>query len=345
MTTLDVNHRPAQSVTKKLRKYVVKNSFQDFLPEITDFEIIEVPIYGLEDGQFLVKTQYISVDPYMRSFAEDLEVPYDQFGFQVGKVIESKNDEFPVNATVVSHSGWKDHVILDGSTDEMFGIKPYLPNIGNMPVSLSIGALGMPGITAYLGLTEILKPKQGEVVCVTSAAGAVGSLVGQIAKLKGCIVIGFTGSDRKAKLLKEEFGFHHALNYKTILDVKQSLKSIAPRGVDCYFDNVGGVLSDAIMDCMNEQGRVAVCGAISTYGQRLPRRRKPNTPISVSVESFSFTQWDLPRQRNALAQLKDWIQKGTVKAKETVANGFEALPNTFVALLHGDNIGKSIVRI
>lgn len=330
---------------RKLRKFRVKEAFKEFLPQITDFEIVEEPITSLKPGEFLVKAKFISVDPYMRAFAEDYEVPYDQFGFQVGIVTESKNDDFPVNTHVVSHSGWADYVKLDGSSDEMFGITPYVPDIGNMPLSLSLGALGMPGMTAYLGLLEICKPKRGDIVCVTSAAGTVGSLVGQIAKLMGCVVIGFTGSDKKVKVLKEEFGFHHAFNYKTIEDVKHSLLSIAPKGLNVFFDNVGGVLADTIMECMTEHGRVAVCGAISTYGQSLPRRRKPNTLISVNVESFSFTQWDWPRQSAALAQLKDWIQKGTVKAKETVANGFEQLPVMFVAMLKGENMGKSVVKI
>ncbi|XP_063831144.1 prostaglandin reductase 1-like [Ostrinia nubilalis] len=330
---------------RKVRKYVVKAAFKDFLPQKSDFEIIEESIMPLSSQEFLVKAEYISVDPYMRSFAEDIEVPYDQFGFQVGKVIESKNPEFPVNCHVVSHSGWQDHVVLDGSSDDMFGIKPYIPDIGNMPLSLSIGALGMPGITAYLGLLEICKPKQGEIVCVTSAAGAVGSLVGQVAKLMGCTIIGFAGSDKKVQVLKQEFGFHHAINYKTTANVKDTLSKIAPHGIDCYFDNVGGELAEIIMENMKEHGRVAVCGAISTYGMGVPRRKKPNTRVSVNVESFSFTQWDWPRQREALNQLKDWIQKGTIKAKETVTNGFEELPATFVAMLKGESIGKAVVKI
>lgn len=330
---------------KKVRKYVVKTAFKDFLPEKSDFEIIEESIIPLSAGEFLVKAEYISVDPYMRSFAENIEVPYDQFGFQVGKVIESKNEEYPVNSHVVSHSGWKDYVVLNGNSDAMFCIKPYIPDIGRMPLSLSIGALGMPGITAYLGLLEICKPKHGEIVCVTSAAGAVGSLVGQIARLKGCVVIGFAGTDTKVQVLKQEFGFHHAINYKTERDIKATLRKIAPNGIDCYFDNVGGELMKIIMECMKEYGRVAVCGAISTYGMDVPRQTKPNTRISVNVEAFSFTQWDWSKQSDALKQLKEWIQKGTVKAKETVANGFEELPATFIAMLKGESIGKAIVKI
>ncbi|CAG9789180.1 unnamed protein product [Diatraea saccharalis] len=148
---------------RKLRKFVVKNAFKGFLPKSTDFEIVKEYIIPIKTGEFLVKAAYISVDPYMRSFANDLEVPYDQFGFQVGKIIESKNSDFPVDTHVVSHSGWRDYVVLDGSEDEMFAMRPYKPEIGNLPLSLSVGVLGMPGITAYLGLLEICKPKHGEI--------------------------------------------------------------------------------------------------------------------------------------------------------------------------------------
>ncbi|KAJ0173843.1 hypothetical protein K1T71_010992 [Dendrolimus kikuchii] len=329
---------------QKLRKYIVKNEFQAYLPQRSDFEIVREVILPIRNGEFLVKTEYVSVDPYMRSFATDLSVPYDQFGFQVGKVIDSKNPDYPKDSYVVSHSGWRDYVVLDGQPDEIFNIVPYKPQIESLPISLAIGALGMPGITAYLGLLEICAPRTGEVVCITSAAGAVGSLVGQIAKLKGCVVIGFTGSDEKVDVLKRDLGFHYAFNYKTETDVKETLRSVV-KGIDCYFDNVGGDLASAIMECMNEQGRVAVCGAISTYGERTSRHKKLKMPVSVKIEAFSFTQWEWPKQCEALNNLKEWVKKGTIKAKETIANGFEELPDTFVAMLKGESIGKALVKI
>lgn len=328
----------------KILKYVVKNPFKDFLPEPGDFELrdeICPPI--LKNGQFLVKTEYISTDPYMRSFANKRIAPYEQFGFQVGKVIETKNSEYPVTMTVVSHSGWRDYAILDGEPDLIFGIKPYDPQIGDLPMSLAIGALGMPGMTAYLGLLNICQPKPGEVVCISSAAGAVGSIVGQIAKLKGCIVIGFAGTDEKVCILMEELGFDHAFNYKTVKDVKEAIFSVS-KGVDCYFDNVGGDLSVAVMDCMRSHGRVAVCGSTSSYGN--PAQMKmPKIPHTVTVQGFSFTQWSWQEQRAAIQQIKEWIANGSIKVKESITNGFEELPSAFIAMLRGDMVGKVVVKL
>lgn len=334
-------------VFKKMEmcKYVVKKPFKGFLPEVGDFELWNEqypPI--LKNGQFLVKAEYISTDPYLRSFANKRIAPYEQFGFQVGKVIESKNPEYPVSMNVVSHSGWRDYVVLNGERDHTFGIKPYDPQVGDLPLSMAVGALGMPGMTAYFGLLEICKPKSGEVVCVTSAAGAVGSIVGQIAKLKGCFVIGFAGSDEKVRILTEELGFDHVFNYKTVKDVKAAIFSVS-NGIDCFFDNVGGDLSRAILECMKPNGRVAVCGSISSYGNPKHMNTPPIVNPLVQIKPFSFTQWDWKAQKAAMLQLREWIEAGTIRVKESVTNGFEELPGTFIAMLRGDMIGKVVVKV
>lgn len=324
-------------------KYKVVNKFTDYLPKTNDFEVVHEKMPDMKPGEFLVKAEYISVDPYLRSFASRRKVPYEQFSFQVGKVVESNNPEYPLKTYVVSHSGWRDYTILNGDADDIFGIKPYEPQIGDLPRSIAVGALGMPGMTAYLGFLEICKPKTGDVVCVTSAAGAVGSLVGQIAKLRGCTVIGFAGSPEKVQMLIDELGFDYAFNYKTEEDIKKAIKSVVP-GIDCYFDNVGGELSANILECMNENGRVAECGSISTYGGPY-QHKKPKVHSSVKIASFSFTQWDWEQQSSTIRQLKDWIQQGHIKVKETVVNGFEELPDTFIAMLKGKNVGKSVVKV
>nr|QLI62147.1 alcohol dehydrogenase 6 [Streltzoviella insularis] len=328
---------------RKLRKYTVRNAFKGFLPKRSDFETVEEQIPTLQNGEFLIKTEYISVDPYMRSFANGRRTPYDQFGFQVGKVIESKNSEYPTGVYVVSHSGWRDFAVLNGEPDDMFNMKPYQPPIGDLPISISLGALGMPGMTAYLGLLEICKPKRNNIICVTSAAGAVGLLVGQIARLKGCTVIGFTGSDEKVHILKQEYGFHHVFNYKSTTNIRDTLKLIAPSGINCFFDNVGGELSAAIMDCMQENGQVAICGSISNYGDSSSHHIKQK--YHYKIEAFSFTQWEWSEQSHALTQLKIWIDKGDIKVKETVTDGFEKLPHAFVGMLKGENVGKAVVKI
>uniref|UniRef100_A0A2A4IYS0 15-oxoprostaglandin 13-reductase n=1 Tax=Heliothis virescens TaxID=7102 RepID=A0A2A4IYS0_HELVI len=327
----------------KIHKYVVKSNFEQFLPHPGDFEVQQENFTKLKDGQFLVKTEYISTDPYLRSFGNGRIAPYDQFGFQVGKVIESKNSGYPVNMNVVSHSGWRDYAVLTGEPDNIFGIKPYDPQIGELPLSLALGTLGMPGMTAYLGLLEICKPRSGDVVCVSSAAGAVGMVAGQIAKLKGCIVIGFAGSLEKVRYLTEELGFDHAFNYKIEKDIRGAIHSVVS-GVDCYFDNVGGDLTAAILQCMKRNGRIAVCGSISTYGN--PTQQKvPTIPHTVKVQSFSFTQWSWPEQRIALKQLKQWVDLGSIKVKETVIHGFDDLPHAFISMLRGDHIGKVVVKV
>ncbi|CAH0593999.1 unnamed protein product [Chrysodeixis includens] len=325
-------------------KYQVNNQFKDFLPDPGDFELIHENIPPIKQGEFLVKAKFISTDPYLRSFANRSSVPYEQFGFQVGRVVESKHPDYPATMNVVSHSGWRDYTVLNGDPDEIFNIKPYNAPVGNLPLSYAVGALGMPGMTAYLGLLEICRPEAGEVVCVSSAAGAVGSLVGQIAKLQGCTVIGFAGTDAKVDMLRNELKFDHAFNYKATKDVKGAIRSVT-HGIDCYFDNVGGTLSAQVMECMNENGRVAVCGSISLYGKNSSPRKKPHLPASVTGVSFSFTQWNLEQQGAALAQLKTWIEQGKIQAKETIVKGFEGLPNTFIGMLRGDYVGKTVVKV
>ncbi|XP_049877904.1 prostaglandin reductase 1-like [Pectinophora gossypiella] len=328
---------------RKARKYMVKKAFDENTPTPAMFLIEEETLPPVKNGEFLVQAEYISVDPYMRSFASNYKTPYLQFAFQVGQVIESKNKEFPVNSYVVSHSGWCDYVVLNDQPDEIFSIKPYQPDLGNLSRSLAIGALGMPGMAAYLGFLEVCKPNKGEVVVVTSACGAVGSLVGQIARIKGCTVIGFTGSDQKVNVLKE-LGFNHAFNYKSNLNVVETIKNISSRGVDCYFDNVGGALSRAVMECMADKARIAICGSISSY-DKTARQKHSNASMSVHIESFSFTQWDWETQKNALKQIRTWIESGKITVKETVTKGFDKLPDAFIGMLKGENIGKALVKV
>ncbi|KAI5634737.1 zinc-binding dehydrogenase domain-containing protein [Phthorimaea operculella] len=331
----------------KIRKYMVQEAFKHETPTKAMFKIVEEPMPKLRNNECLVKAEYISVDPYMRAFASGQQVPYLQFGFQVGKVIESNNKEYPVNTYVVSHSGWCDYTVIDGSPDEMFNMKPYTPDIGALSLSLAVGALGMPGITAYLGFLEICKPQKEETVCVTSACGAVGSLVGQIAKIKGCTVIGITGTDEKVKILTDDFGFDYAFNYKKEKNLTEAIKTTVVKTIDCYFDNVGGEISNQIMSCLSKKARVAICGAISTYEKESgpASRTRSKSSFDAKVEAFSFSQWEWKTQREALKQIRQWIEKGNIKVKETITEGFEKLPDAFIAMLKGENIGKAVVKV
>uniref|UniRef100_A0A2A4J401 Prostaglandin reductase 1 n=1 Tax=Heliothis virescens TaxID=7102 RepID=A0A2A4J401_HELVI len=293
-----------------------------------------------------------SVDPYLRLYKPH-PLPYDQPGFQVGLVIESKAPKFPVGTRIVSHKGWCDYFITDTnnaySDNEMFGQLYKLPKLDGFPNSLAIGAVGMPGASAYFGFLDVCEPKAGETVVVTGAAGAVGSIVGQIAKIKGCRVIGFAGSDDKVKWL-EEIGFDKAINYKTA-DIKTALQEAAPNGVDCYFDNVGGEISSIIIYQMNQGGRVSVVGSISVYNEDYSNMPKATTlqlavvSKQLKIQGFSISECDLNRQFEAHKEVFKWIQSGQLKAREHVTEGFEKIFDAFVGLLKGENFGKAVVKL
>ncbi|XP_059048574.1 prostaglandin reductase 1-like [Achroia grisella] len=333
----------------KARKYVVKNHFQG-VPKLSDYEIVEEELPPLKDNEFLVKTEWISVDPYLRAYNSQINAPYDQFSFQIALVQESKNPDYPVGTRVVSHKGWCDYTIINPKLQSDFLDTVYtLPDLKGLSNSLALGAVGMPGATAYFGFLEICKPKPDETVVVTGAAGAVGSIVGQIAKIKGCKVIGFAGSDEKVQWLEKELGFDKAINYKTA-DVAKALKEAAPNGVDCYFDNVGGELSSVIINQLNVFGRVSVCGSISSYNDDLDKLPKASIvqPALVfrqlKVEGFIVSRWR-ERWSEAFTEIITWILNGKMKPREHVTEGFDNLFKAFTGMLAGENYGKAIVKV
>ncbi|XP_049869301.1 prostaglandin reductase 1-like [Pectinophora gossypiella] len=332
----------------KARKYVVKNLFQGF-PKKSDYEVVETELPPLKHGEILVKTEWVSVDPYLRAYNYLTPAPYDQFSYQVGVILESKSAQYPVGKRIVSHKGWCDYYVLDTTVEPEFFDRIYLlPNMQGISPSVAIGAAGMPGITAYFGFLEVCKPKEGETVVVTGAAGAVGSLVGQIAKIKGCKVIGFAGSDAKVQWLEKELGFDKAFNYKTV-DAYKALKEAAPKGVDCYFDNVGGEISSIIINQMNEYGRVAVCGSISAYNENPGNVPKASIlqPAVVSkqltISGFVVSRWT-DRWAEGVTQLITWIKEGKLKAREHITEGFDNVFDAFVGMLNGENTGKAVVK-
>ena len=303
---------------------------------------------SLSFSEILVQAEYLSVDPYMRAYMVRYKPGVTMIGGQVARIIESKNPKFPVGAFMVGSYGWRSHTIVNPSTQEKGDMSYLLPPLGKIPVSLGVGALGMPGNTAYFGFLELCQPKAGETVVVTGAAGAVGSMVGQIAKIKGCRVIGFAGSDDKCEWLEKELGFDKAINYKKG-DMRQALKEAAPKGVDCYFDNVGGELSSIIINEMNVFGRISVCGSISSYNT--DPKDLPKVPIlqpkvvfsQLRMEGFIVTRW-ADRWMEGITQNLKWIQEGKVKYHETVTEGFEQMPTAFIEMLRGANTGKAVVK-
>ncbi|CAG9856262.1 unnamed protein product [Phyllotreta striolata] len=332
----------------KAKKFVLRKIFDGFpKKEDMSLEVEELP--PLKDGEFLAEAAYLSVDPYMRAYVKPETWVFSEEAFiggQVAKIIESKNPKFPVGKYVVGSFGWRTHTISNGNATLVSTPTILLPDIGDLPVSVALGVLGMPGNTAYFGLLELCQPKPGETVVVSGAAGAVGSLVGQIAKIKGCTVIGIAGSDEKGKWLTGELGFDHFINYKTD-DVQSKLKKLAPKGVDCYFDNVGGELSSIVIYQMNKFGRISVCGSIANYNDTKRSQASVIQPPVVSqqlkMEGFIVTRW-INRWMEGINQNMQWIKEGKLKYEETVTEGFENMFEAFTDMLKGKNVGKAVVK-
>ncbi|QDT48064.1 Putative NADP-dependent oxidoreductase YfmJ [Symmachiella dynata] len=317
-------------------------------PQESDFALVETPIPELEEGQFLIHTTYLSVDPYMRgrmndrkSYAEPVKLGDVMVGEAVGKVVESKHPKFDVGDIVAGSIGWQEYCVTDGKDIRKV-------RTGNQPVSAALGVLGMPGLTAYFGLLEIADPAAGETVVVSGAAGAVGSTVGQIAKIRGCRVVGIAGTDEKVAYLTDELGFDAAFNYKTTKDYVAKLAELCPEGIDVYFDNVGGPITDAVFPLLNKHARVSVCGQISQYNatklEQGPRLLWKLIEKQARVEGFLVFQF-IDKFRTAMVDLAHWVEEGQLKYRENIEEGLENAPKIFLGLFDGENIGKQLVRV
>ncbi|MGA3295030.1 MAG: NADP-dependent oxidoreductase [Candidatus Acidiferrales bacterium] len=317
------------------------------MPKESDFRIVEAPIIALANGQILVRTFFLSVDPYMRgrmngvrTYADPVDIGQVMVGGTVGKVLQSLNSQFQAGDIVVGYWGWQEYAILDGR-----GLQKL--DASGAPVSTALGVLGMPGMTAYFGFLDICQPKPGETVVVSGAAGAVGSLVGQIAKIKGCRAVGTAGSDQKVAWLTGELGFDGAFNYKTTEDYVAKLKELCPKGIDCYFDNVGGNVTDAVLPVLNVRARISVCGQISQYNAANPELGVRPYVYLLSkqsrAEGFIISQF-ADRFPEGIAQMAQWLKEGNLKYREHVVTGFENAPRALIGVLQGDNTGKMLVR-
>ncbi|XP_064606425.1 prostaglandin reductase 1-like [Liolophura sinensis] len=325
------------------KKWILAHHF-DGQPKDSDLQLVEETLPDLKDGDVLIEAVFLSVDPYMRPYsARSLKEGDTMIGSQVAQVKESRNANFPKDSYVVANVGWRSHTV---TSDESL-LRP-VPPFGKLPLSYALGILGMPGMTAYFGLLEICHPKEGEVVLVNGAGGAVGSLVGQIAKLKGCKVIAFAGTEEKCRWLREDLKLDVVYNYKKVADQEKAIREAAPDGVDCFFDNVGGEAFTAGIHNMKTFGRVSLCGAISTYNAKGEELRGPyaNGIIisrQLKLEGFIVLRW-LPKWGDAIKETIGWIQQGKVQTKETVTEGFENMRAAFYGLFTGDNIGKAVVK-
>ncbi|WP_409296987.1 NADP-dependent oxidoreductase [Peribacillus sp. SCS-26] len=318
------------------------------MPDEGTFEFTNTEIPSPTYGEVLVRTLYVSVDPYMRGRMQDAESYVEPFplnevitGGVIGQVESSKSSRFNEGDIVIGMLGWQEYSLA--KEQEIRKIEK-----NGAPISAHLGILGMTGLTAYFGLLDIGKPKSGETVVVSGAAGAVGSVVGQIAKIQGCRVVGIAGSDEKIDYLINELGFDDAINYRTASDIEAELKEKCPDGVDVYFDNVGGDISDAVHTRLNRFARVPVCGAISSYNLKKPDTgpRVQSLLIKKSVLMQGFTVGNYSdRFKEGGSALGGWLVKGRLKYEETVKEGFDRIPEAFLDLFEGKNIGKQLVKV
>ena len=317
-------------------------------PKYDDFQLVAQPIPEPGDNEFLVQAIYLSVDPYMRgrmndvpSYAEPVGLGDVMVGESVGRVTRSNHSRFPEGTMVAGMFGWQEYAVSDGQA-----VRKLDPQCA--PVSTALHVLGMPGMTAYFGLFDVCQAKSGETFVVSAAAGAVGSIVGQLAKLTQCRAIGVAGSDEKIQFVTEELGFDGAWNYKKTDDYVAALRELCPRGIDAYFDNVGGPITDAVFPLLNVHARIAICGQISQYNledaEPGPRLLWHLIIKRAQVRGFLVMDY-LPRFREALTQLTDWYQAGKLKYRERITQGIENAPRAFLEMMQGANIGKQLVQL
>ncbi|MFJ6669911.1 NADP-dependent oxidoreductase [Actinosynnema sp. NPDC091369] len=316
-------------------------------PTPENFELVEVPLPEVADGQVLVRNQVMSVDPYMRgrmnagkSYVAPFEVGAALDGGAVGEVVASKAPGFEVGDTVLHGLGWREYAAVDAA--HATKVDPQAA-----PIGAYLGVLGMPGMTAYAGLLEVAAFKEGDVVFVSGAAGAVGQVAGQVARLRGAKrVIGSAGSDAKVEYLVEELGFDAAFNYKDG-PVGELLAQAAPDGIDVYFDNVGGDHLEAAIDAFTDHGRAALCGAISHYNTKTPiGPRNLGLAVGKRLTLRGFLVHDHKHLRaDFVREVGGWIDSGELRYRETVTEGLDRAPEAFIGMLRGENLGKALVTL
>ena len=317
------------------------------LPDETTFQLEEVPVAETGDGQVRVRTQWLSVDPYMRgrlrdapSYAPPVQLGEVMVGGGVGEVVESRAAGFATGDIVEGTFGWQTLATLDAQ-----GLRKVDPSLA--PVSTALGVLGMPGMTAYFGLTEAGQPKAGETVVVSAASGAVGALVGQIARIQGCRVVGIAGSEAKCAYVRDELGFDAVVSHHDA-DLGGALAKACPQGIDVYFDNIGGAVQDSILPLINLHARIVICGMIAeanlTKPELAPRPTRHLLVKRARMQGILVFDW-LDRYPEGIAQMAAWIKEGKIRYREDVMEGFERLPSAFLRLFSGENFGKQLVHV
>ena len=327
-------------------RQILLKSRPEGAPGLDNFELVQRPIPEPREGEVLMRTRYLSLDPYMRgrmsaakSYAKPAAVGELMVGGTVGEIVTSRHPGYAAGDLVLGYGGWQEYALSNGT-----GLRKLDPAAA--PVSTALGVLGMPGMTAYVGLLEIGQPKPGETVVVAAASGAVGSVVGQIAKIKGARAIGIAGGAEKCRFVAAELGFDACIDHRAG-DFAQQLAAACPKGIDVYFENVGGAVQQTVWPLLNDFARVPVCGLIAQYSATSP---VPG-PDMVSVLRKrlllrGFIVWDFAaKQDDFLRDVGDWIRTGRIKYREDIVDGLERAPAAFLGLLQGKNFGKMLVRV
>jgi NADPH-dependent curcumin reductase len=316
------------------------------VPQASDFQLVENPVPEINDGQFLIRNHYLSLDPYMRgrmnaakSYARPVELGEVMVGDAVGEVVNSRHPDFKAGEAVVGPFGWQLYAVSDGK-----GVQKVKDR--SIPLSAYLGVVGMPGVTAYVGLLDIGQPKRGETVVVSAASGAVGSVVGQIAKMQDCRVVGIAGGPEKCRYAVAELGFDACLDYKAG-HLWEDLKEATPKGIDIYFDNVGGEILDMVLRRINPFGRIPLCGLISQYNAIEPYGVKNFRSLLVNrVKLQGFIISDhLARWPAAQKDLIPWVSEDRIKYRESVVAGLHNAPEAFIGMLVGKNFGKQLIKL
>ncbi|GEL03684.1 NADP-dependent oxidoreductase [Rummeliibacillus stabekisii] len=334
-------------MNQQMQKQITLKQRPVGMPKMDDFDFIDTPIGTTSAGEVLIRTAYISVDPYLRGRMQDTKSYIAPFELNkvitsgvIGQVVDSKSESFSKGDVVLGNLGWQEYSVVNEKE-----IKKIDKNLA--PVTANLSIIGMTGLTAYFGLLDIAKPKSGETVVVSGAAGAVGSTVGQIAKIKGTRVIGIAGTDEKCQYLLNELGFDEAINYKKE-DVPTALAKACPEGIDIYFDNVGGTISDAVFPLLNKFARIPVCGAISSYNDvevdMGPRVQTALIKTSALMKGFTLGDYS-DRIGEGYSALATWLNEGKLKYEETIVEGFDHVIDAFLDLFKGANLGKQLVKV
>jgi NADPH-dependent curcumin reductase len=335
----------------RTNRKIVLASRPEGAPQPSNFRLEQSPAPEPRDGQVLLRTLWLSLDPYMRgrmsaarSYAKPVEIGEPMEGGTVNEVVESRHPGFKAGDIALGYAGWQDYAVSDGT-----GLRKLDP--GRAPVSTALGVLGMPGMTAYAGLLTIGQPKPGETIVVAAATGPVGSTVGQIGKIKGCRAVGIAGGKDKCRYLVDELGFDAAVDHRS-KNFADELRQACPKGIDVYFENVGGAVWDAVFPLLNDFARIPVCGLIAWYNMTDLPPGPDRTPqllrqvLTKRLTMRGFIVRDFADQAEAFGRdVSTWLQQGKIKYKEDVVEGLENAPQAFLGLLQGKNFGKLLVRV